>query len=106
MLYADPLRLMHLQVQSGMMAAEAGAVIWMRLLGMSGFWSVPPSENARMVAEKQVAFALAGKAAFRAAMQGKAPDKVLAASLRPVRRKTRANAKRLAKSGPTIRMEM
>lgn len=86
-------------MQAGMMIAEAQAVISMRLLGMAGVWSVPKSEDARMVSEKVHAMTKAMTDASKAAMEGKAPDEVIAASIKPLRKATRANSKRLAKRG-------
>ena len=83
-----------------MMVAEANAVIAMRLLGMVGLWSVTPAENDRMVSEKLEAFNRSAIAANHAAMSGQRPDQIAAAALKPVRQKTRANSKRLAKRGP------
>ncbi len=79
------------------MLADANMVIGMRMLGMAGGWPVAPSENARMVHEKWPAFVDAGGAAISAAMKGKRPDQIADAALKPIGRKTRANAKRLAK---------
>ncbi|KIN73464.1 hypothetical protein [Sulfitobacter guttiformis] len=87
-------------IQLGLMAAEANAVIAMRLWGMAGIWSVTKSENDRMVSEKVQAAAQSLVAANRSVMAGKSPDQVVAAAIKPVRRKTRANSERLAKRGP------
>ncbi|MEY8839796.1 hypothetical protein AB9K41_12300, partial [Cribrihabitans sp. XS_ASV171] len=77
-----------------------GAVIWM--LGMGGLWAAPRTETTRMVAEKQLAFAAAGRKAFAAIATGKSADVVLMATARPLRRKTRANSKRLTRLGPRM----
>ena len=98
----DPVALYRAQLFFGLMAMEAGAVIWMRMLGMGGLWAVPRTENARMVAEKQLAFAAAGQKAFAAMATGKPADAVLMAAARPLRRKTRANRKRLTRLGPRV----
>lgn len=82
-------------MQLAMMAAEAQMVISMRLLGMAGMWNVSAGEDRRMVAEKPLAFTRAAMAAWSAAMTGKGPEQIMAASIRPVRRKTRSNARRL-----------
>ena len=87
-------------VQLGFLIAEAQAVIAMRLMGMAGMWSVTPSEDGRMVTEKLEALTQAGLAAQRAALTGKSPAAVTAAAIAPIRRKTRANARRLGKRGP------
>lgn len=79
--------------------SEAQAVIAMRLMGMAGVWSVTPAEDARMVSEKVYALTRAGTDAARAMLDGAPPDQVAAAAIKPIRQKTRANAKRLGKRG-------
>jgi len=96
----DPFTLMKVQTEAMMMAWEASTVIWMRSLGMMGFWSVAPSENARMISEKQSAFAKAASAAFWGPVSGKNHAATAAATLRPLRRKTKSNQRRLARRGP------
>ncbi|WP_425099281.1 antifreeze protein [Tropicibacter sp. S64] len=93
----DPFTMMRLGHQLSLMSVEAGAVIWMRTLGMLGLWRVPKTENVRMVAEKQAAFAEAGRAAFSATWKGKSPEAALAAAVKPLRRTTKANSRRLSK---------
>jgi hypothetical protein len=87
-------------LQLGMVMAEAQAVIAMRVMGMSGIWSVTPYENHRMVSEKVYAMTKAATDASGASLRGASPAAVMAASIKPVRRKTRANSRRLAKRGP------
>ncbi|MEE4189408.1 MAG: hypothetical protein V2I76_13290 [Roseobacter sp.] len=86
-------------MQMAMMAAEAQAVIAMRLWGMAGVWSVPPSEKTRMVSEKLRAATISNGAAVQAALRGGGPDQVFAAALKPYRRRTRANSRRLTRRG-------
>jgi hypothetical protein len=86
--------------QTSIMLAEAQAVIAMRMMGLAGLWAVHPTESFRMVAEKPAAYARAAEAAGRAALAGKAPHEIAGAALRPVRRKTRANSRRLVRTGP------
>lgn len=93
-------QLMATQTQFASMVSEAQMVIALRVLGMLGAWNVAPSENDRMVREKQAAFAKSGSAAFAAAMAGKRPDQIMASAVRPLRSRTRANARRLSKRGP------
>jgi hypothetical protein len=95
-----PTEIIRLQVRFGLMLAEAQMVIGMRMLGMAGMWRVTPSEGARMVSEKLAAAQAATFAATRAAMQGKSPAVIADHALKPIRRRTKANAKRLAKRGP------
>ena len=84
------------------MMSEAQAVIAYRLCGMAGLWTVAANEDHRMVSEKGPAFTAANLAAFRAMSAGKRPDQVYAAWLKPIGRKTRANAARLRKRGPRL----
>ncbi|AXQ93094.1 antifreeze protein [Cereibacter azotoformans] len=90
--------LMALYWQTGMMVVEAQTVMAIRTMGMMGVLTPHPLENQRMVAEKGVAFAQAAHAATTAAMQGKRPDEVAAAALKPIRRRTRVNAARLTRA--------
>ena len=86
-------------VQVGLVMAEAQAVIAMRVMGMMGVWSVPRSEDRRMVSEKVWAVTKAMTDASRASLSGAGPDAVAAAAITPIRRTTRANARRLGKRG-------
>ncbi|MBY6160463.1 antifreeze protein [Mameliella alba] len=83
------------------MAAEAQAVVSMRLLGMAGLWSVTSQETTRMMREKTEKFPLAMQEATRAALRG---DDPFGAALGPLHRQTRANALRLARRGPKWRL--
>lgn len=85
--------------QATLMLAEANAVIAMRMLGMAGIWSVPPSENTRMVTEKMAALSTAMARGTQAAMTGGSPDQVASAVIKPLRSKTRSNVRRLSKRG-------
>ncbi|MGR3541720.1 MAG: antifreeze protein [Hasllibacter sp.] len=84
----------------GLLAFETQMVMAMRIAGMMGAWSVLPTENRRMVDEKAPAFAEAAYAAGMAAMSGRRPDEVLDVWTRSLRKKTRANARRLGRRGP------
>ena len=84
------------------LCAEASTVMTMRMMGMAGLWSVTKSENDRMVSEKSSAFLDSATAASIATMSGKRPDEVMNAAVKPLRRKTRANARRLGKRGPAL----
>ncbi len=98
----DLSELLHTQLTLGMIAAESSAVIWMRMMGMGGLWSVTPHENKRMVTEKTTAYGKAANAAMTAAMNGESAERVIAASSKPIRQATRANARRLSKRGPKL----
>lgn len=77
--------------------AEAQVVIALRVMGMAGMLPASPKERHRMVAEKGPAMARAAVAAGAAMAAGKGPGEVLEAAVRPVRRRTSANVKRLTK---------
>ncbi len=76
---------------------ETQFVMAYRTMGMIGVWTVAPGESQRMVSEKAPAFASAAVAASRAALLGQRPDQIVGAWIRPLRRKTRANARRLGR---------
>lgn len=101
---ASPIDLWTNTLQAGFILAEANAVITMRVMGMAGLWSVAPSENGRMISEKVYATTKAMTDSTKAAMTGARPDQITAAAMKPIRQKTRTNAKRLAKRGPKTRM--
>ena len=77
------------------MLVEAQTVIGLRLLGMVGMWPVAERENLRMVTEKTKAAQESGRAMARAAFAGGGPGTIALAGVRPVRRRTRSNVKRL-----------
>lgn len=80
--------------------AEAQAVIALRCMGAMGYWTSPPGENARMVSEKQKAFAHSARAAMASVATGAGPEIVAQAAMRPLRRRTKSNVARLTKAGP------
>ena len=79
------------------MAWEAQMVIALRTAGMMGVLRQDLSEPHRMVLEKADAASEAMHAALRAASRGEGAEKVMAAALRPYRRRTRANMRRLSR---------
>ena len=94
-----PIDLWSAGLQVGQMLVETQLVVAYRLMGMAGLWAVAAGENERMVSEKAPAFAEAAWAASHAAMVGKRPDEVMGAWVRPLRRRTRINARRLGRRG-------
>lgn len=94
-----PDEMLRLGLQSSVLLAEAQAVMAMRLFGMIGLWPLGPGEEARMVSEKLRALQESQAAALKAVMRGASPLGVAEAALKPVGRRTRANARRLAKPG-------
>ena len=103
-MFVTPKQAAALSVQTGMMMAEAQIVIAMRLWGMAGFWNTKPEENLRMVQEKAEAALQAATRAGAAMMAGQGTAAVAMAALKPVRSRTRANLKRLQKSGPNLQL--
>jgi hypothetical protein len=95
--HATPLDLWSGAVQLTALLVEAQLVMTYRTLGMVGLWTVSPGENRRMIAEKAPAFAEAAIAASRAAAAGRRPDEIVGAWVKPLRRKTRLNARRLSR---------
>ena len=79
------------------MAWEAQMVIALRTAGMLGVLRQDVAEPHRMVLEKADAATEALHAALRAASRGEGAEKVMAAALRPYRRRTRANMRRLSR---------
>ena len=83
--------------QMAYMAWEAQMVIALRTAGMMGVLRQDVAEPQRMVKEKADAATEALHAALRAAGRGERADRVMAAALRPSRRRTRANMRRLSR---------
>ena len=96
----DPVALMRLQMRTSIMMMEAGAVIWLRCLGMAGSWNTHASERTRMITEKHGAFTRSAGAALTAIAGGRSAEQTLSAALRPIGRTTRSNVRRLTRRGP------
>ena len=96
----NPFSLWQAGLELAQLTMESQAVITMRLMGAAGLWDVTSSENSRMVSEKQEAFHSSAVAVGTAVLQGRSPDDILKAAIKPLRATTRANAKRLAQRGP------
>lgn len=94
-----PIDWWRLSLNTAQMLSDAQMVMTYRTLGMMGLWSVTPSESRRMIEEKGPVFVKAALAAQKAAMNGERADRVAHAALEPIGRKTRSNARRLAKRG-------
>ena len=100
---ASPFDLWTLGLNWTYMALEAQTVVALRVMGMAGVWSVTPHENNRMVSEKAKAFTESAWGAAKVASGGGRPDQVASAAIRPLRRTTRANSRRLVKRGPKVK---
>ena len=94
--YAPPMKLWGDLMR---MAIEAQFIMTLRTAGMMGVLPHGKNENLLMVTEKHDAVRESLGAAFRSAARGARADEVLAAALKPYGRRTRANARRLAKRG-------
>lgn len=95
----DPIGVMRAGFDLARLMGEAQMVIGMRMLGMAGIWDVKPSENLRMLTEKQSAFTSMWMATANATSRGASPDAVLRAAIRPLRQKTAPNLRRLSRAG-------
>ncbi len=89
-------------LQVGYLMAEANAVIGIRMMGMAGVWSVTPAEDGRMISEKVYAMTKATTDATKVAICGGTADQIASAAIKPIRKKTRANARRLGKRGMKV----
>lgn len=92
-----PLELMQFNIRTATMMMEASTVMTMRMLAMGGIIPARRGENKRMVEEKSKAMAKSATAAGLAMMQGKRPDQVMEAAMKPISQRVRANRKRLTK---------
>ena len=92
-----------LWTETALMALEAQMIIAMRLGGMAGLWNVTKAENNLMSTEKLAAVQASAFAATAAIMLGASPAGVALAAIKPVRRKTTANVRRLGKRGLKLR---
>ncbi len=93
----NPFNAMRPAMEASRMMIEAQQVIALRMAGMAGIWSMGPAENQRMVDEKVEAMTESVRAVFVAGMAGKSASSVAMAGIRPLRRRTKANAIRLTK---------
>jgi hypothetical protein len=93
----NPFDFMRPLIEASRMMIEAQQVVALRLAGMAGVWSMGPAENQRMVDEKVDAITESARAVFAAGLAGKSPEAIALAGIRPLRRRTRANAARLGK---------
>jgi hypothetical protein len=90
-----PFDFMAPMLEASRIMAESQMVIGMRLAGLAGLWPMAQSETNRMMSEKLSAGLDSAHAALRTGMAGGNISDVAMAAMKPVRAKTRANAKRL-----------
>ncbi|MEL6522491.1 MAG: antifreeze protein [Pseudomonadota bacterium] len=82
--------------QAYMLMVETQTVMGLRIMGFAGYWPLPRDESSRMFLEKGPAWTAAAMAAGMGTLSGQPPDKIAKAAIRPLRSKTRSNAKRLS----------
>lgn len=84
------------------LTSDTQMVVTMRMMGLSGAWTVPDGENDMMISEKMPAFTESFVAGTLAAMSGHGPDRVMQAAIEPIFEKASANRARLASFGPRL----
>ncbi|WP_229861765.1 antifreeze protein [Pseudodonghicola xiamenensis] len=84
------------------LAEDAQCVVGLRLLGLSGIWSVPPEESHDMILEKAPAFTAGLLAGVLTACEGHGPDRVMLAVVGPISARARENRERLVRRGPMV----
>ncbi|WP_281981362.1 antifreeze protein [Thalassorhabdomicrobium marinisediminis] len=92
-----PSDLIAMNMRLATLMVEAGTVMNLRLLGMTGALPARRGETRRMVDEKASVAAQSYMAASTAMMAGKPPLAIYEAALKPVSSKVSANRKRLSK---------
>lgn len=92
-----PLDFMVPVLQATRITIEAQWVIALRMSGMAGFWAMHPDETSKMMSEKVAAGIESAAAVMLSGMAGHSLPKMAMAAMKPIRRETRANARRLSK---------
>ena len=93
----NPFDILRATGEATRITAESQVVIGLRLMGLAGFWPMGPAEVGRMMSEKLVAGAQAARAALRTGLSGGTMPEIALAAMKPVGRRTRANARRLTR---------
>lgn len=88
-----------LQMRTAQMLVEAQSVVNIRMMGMAGLVPSRSDETTRMITEKQTAFVESAMAGAGALMAGKTPVQAYGLALTPIGKATRANSKRLTRTG-------
>lgn len=96
---ALPIAQTRLLLQFSRLAIESQMIVGLRLAGMMGLTTQAPGEPFRMVAEKQAAVTESIFAMASAAGRGASAERVMSLGLRPYGKRTRANSRRLSRSG-------
>lgn len=84
------------------LSADTHQVVTMRMMGLSGVWSMPRGEHHDMIREKAPAFTEALVAGALTAWSGRGPGRVMQAVIEPISETARANRARLARQGPRL----
>lgn len=84
------------------LANDTQWVLTMRMLGMSGAWSMPREEHQTMIQEKLPAFTEAAFSGAFSAMSGDNLNHVVLKTLEPISSKASANRERLQQRGPLL----
>ena len=93
----NPFAFLTLQSTFTALMMETQTVMALRILAMAGAIPARRGENSRMISEKGPAMLKAMTAGTQAALAGKRPDQIMAATIAPLSRKVHANRKRLMK---------
>ena len=97
----NPFDFWRVSFEAGRILAESQLVIGLRLAGLAGVWPMGQAETGRMVVEKLAASLQSGEAAMRAGLGGGSLPQIALAAMKPVGRRTRANARRLTRKATT-----
>ncbi len=85
-------------LDAAIFAGEAQTVIAMRMMRLAGGGALANAEAQRMVTEKLAAFAAAQAAAGVALAAGKRPKVAMTRAMTPIRKRMRANRRRLGRA--------
>lgn len=89
-------------LEASTLLAEAQMVIGLRLAGLAGLWPMGQAETQRMLSEKLSAGLESAHAALRAGMAGDSLPDVAMAAMKPLRQKTKSNARRLRRKATGV----
>jgi hypothetical protein len=102
MRFFDPFNLMRPAMEASSIMAESQLVIGLRVAGMAGFWPMGKAETNRMVSEKMAAGVDSAQAMLRSGMAGGSLSDMAMAAMKPVRQKTKSNARRLTRKAAAL----
>jgi hypothetical protein len=102
MRFFDPFNLMRPAMEATSIMAESNVVIGLRVAGMAGFWPMGQAETTRMVSEKMAAGVDSAHAMLKSGMAGGSLSDMAMAAMKPVRQKTKSNARRLTRKAAAL----